>query len=226
MDFYKFTKFVLEHQNIGKKPPVQRYPKDLKLSSEIWTGVRNLFKFTSQFNYEHSISFYDCDGDVINTPPVKGSKSQVITRHSISFKYLHKVNDLYEKQISVDGKIVKKVAVRESKIPKQPAINQLFNFHSHPSHELEGKLHYSFYSGVDVSTLQSTTSLCMGLVTDELLIACKHSNSPSVLTQKQQQILHKINSHYFHYKQIPSELISELRLVIYSGQFGKKLKRI
>lgn len=226
MDFYQFTQFVKQSQQIASSPSEKRFAKDLNLSSDVWQAVSNLFKFTSQFNYEHSISFFDCDGDIVSTPPVKGSKTQVITRHSVSFRYIYKVNNLFEKHISINGKLVKKVPIRHSKIPKQPQITELFNIHSHPMHMMGDDKRYSFFSGIDLNSLFSSRALCTGLITDELFIACKHDQSPPSLSAHQQRILDDANARYFTSRQVDLDALKDLKIIVYRGEFKKKLKRI
>lgn len=216
----------MDHQTYENKPSFKRYPNKISVSGDIWDAVLRLYKFTSQFNYEHSISFFDCDGDIVATPPVKGSKTQVTTRHMVSFRYEYKVNDLYEKQISIDGKLVKKIAVRQGKIPKKPAVHQLFNFHSHPSTEAGDVLKYSFFSGTDVTTLLKNPALCMGLVTDELLIACKHDQATNIFTSQFDEALHAINIGYYHNKGIDTNFLNKIPIVVYRAKFKKKLERV
>jgi len=224
MNFYDFCKFVIQH--IGKPPDAKRYSGEISLDSTIWSEIKNLAKFTSQFNYEHSITLFIVDKDIIATPPVKGSKSDVHTQHQVNLKYKPKNKNFYEKQILLNGKLVKKSYVRITDIPRDSQIISLFNIHSHPSTISDGIRHYNFFSSTDLNTLFSSQSLCIGLVTDKFFLACRHSQSPRYLSEEQRQILDQINFDFYNAGKLQNELLEKLALVFYEGEFSKKLQRL
>jgi hypothetical protein len=227
MDFHKFSQFIKKYQGLGQLPEKALYPKDIRLESAIWVGILNLEKFTSKFNYEHSISLFDVAETLITTPPVKGTQSRVSTRHQIEMKYLPKVRDWYEKKIYVNGKEAHSSQIKLKDIVQDPKILPLFNIHSHPSHiDAKGEKVYSFFSETDLNSLFGNSSLCMGLVTDEFLLACKSNESGNALTQDQLQVLDQVNGKYFSDKEIDVDMINKLGIVLYRGKFKKKLERV
>ncbi len=100
MNFYDFVNLVWKHQNSNTLPNNLLYPKELILDSKIWNYIINLYKFTTKFNYEHSITFYWVDNDIIATNPVKGTQFNVLTKEKIELKYIPKIREWYEKIIS------------------------------------------------------------------------------------------------------------------------------
>lgn len=226
MDFTKYIEFIKKYQSISEFPTSESYPKTLKIDSSIWSQIQMLHKFTSQFDYEHSISLYDVAGTTITTAPIKGSKTQVQTRHEIKVEYKHKIRDWYNKNIFVNGKLQKKIEVKGKDIRKDPRIDLLFTIHSHPAVKAGDELNHSFFSDVDLNSLFSSNSLCIGLVTDELLLACKHSKSPISLNEETSLKLTELNRYYFNRKDLPSEILDSLGIVLFKGSFKKELKRM
>lgn len=224
MNFYDFSKFIIQHQN--KLPDAKRYPTSISLDSKIWAEIKNLAKFTSQFSYEHSISLFSVHKEIIATPPTKGSKTDVVTRHQVSLQYQPKTKDFYEKQVLINGKLTRKSDVKVSNIPADPKIISLFNIHSHPGKVTDGETHYSFFSTTDLNTLFPAQSLCMGLVTDQFFLACKHSNSPPYLSNGQQQTLDQINLEFYNKGELQTQMLEKLSAVFYKAEFSKGLERI
>jgi hypothetical protein len=222
LDFHKFSKFIINFQILDKLPEANLYPKNIKFDSNIWTGIQNLGKFTSKYNYEHSISIFDIAGTIITTPPVKGTKKEVRTNHRIELKYEHKTRDWYEKQIFSNGKLLFKTQVKIKDIPKKPKLVPLFNIHSHPK-STDNK--YSFFSDTDLNTLFSSNSLCIGLITDRFILACKHTESPPSLSQEQRNTLAEMNSQFIDSEEISSKELNSLGIILYTGKMKKKLLR-
>lgn len=226
MKFTKFANIIKSHRDAGKAPTNRLFPRNIKLSSRIWQYILNLQSFTSKYGYEHSISFYWVDGDIIATSPTKGSKTRVTSKEKINLKYKPKIRDWYDKLIIINGKTKLKKQVKAKDIPEQIKIVQLFNVHSHPAHTEAEQEKYSFFSGTDINSLARSQSFCSGLVTDELLLACQHDSSPTILTDQEKIVLNKINQHYFHSKTIPDKIVASSNFVFYRARFKKKLNRL
>jgi hypothetical protein len=225
MHFHDFIKFILEFQRVSKLPAPHRYPSDLRLDSYTWDEIYKLYKFTSPYNYEYSSSLYWIDGDIIFTKPVKGSKTKVFSRDQLQLKYSPTKPDHFEKQILVNGKVIKKVTNIRT-IPEKPTITPVFTIHTHPKHVNHDREYYSFFSETDINTLFSSPFLCVGLITDKFLLACKHSQSSRNLSQEQKQILSQINISLINNSPLNAELIQDLGIILYSGNFRKQLIRI
>lgn len=226
MDFYSFSKFLIKYVKLAQLPEANLYPRTLSIDSRLWNEIEKLKKFTSEYNYEHSITIFDIDGHQIATPAQKGTKESVTSSYKISLRYKLKVRDWYEKQIFINGKLASKFQVKKKDIPPKSQIISLFHIHSHPARERDGGKYYNFFSQVDIKSLLSSRSLCMGLVTDELLIACKSKESPSSLSDEHRSILSKINSDYCRNKSANSYDLDKLGAVFYIGQIGEKLSRM
>lgn len=224
MNFYDFCKFVSEHQSILANAKL--YPTSITLDSQIWDAIKNLAKFTSQFNFEHSISFLSVDKEIVATPPEKGTQTNVYTSHQIELKHIPKTSDYYERQILVNGKIARARQVKVQDIPEDPKIIPLFNIHSHPKNIVNGKECFSFFSSTDLNCLLSSTSLCMGLVTDQFFLACKSSSSPPYLSSEQQQVLDQINLEFYNKGELQIQMLERLNAVFYKAEFSKRLERI
>jgi len=226
MDFYKFSRFLIKHYQLSTLPKNEFYPKEILVNSEVWTEVVNLYRFTSKYNYEHSITIFDIDGHQIAAPVVKGSKEKVRTSYKLSLKYVPKVRDWYEKRIFINGKLSFTFQVKKKDIPVKPKIISLFNIHSHPIRRSGEEEYYNFFSAVDINSLFSSKSFCMGLVTDKLLLACKYKDSRNELTVQEKDILPRLNSDFSSGKRLSKSLLDKLGAVFYSGEFKKKLIRI
>lgn len=226
MNFYKFSKLLIRYNKLSQLPEAELYPKSLSIDSMVWDEVVNLKKFTSKYNYEHSTAIFDIDGHQIATPAQKGTKESVVSSYKISLKYKPKVRDWYEKQIFINGKLRHKFQVKRNDISSKSEIISLFTIHSHPARKSGDREYFSFFSMVDINSLLSSKSLCMGLVTDRLLMACKHKGSPNVLSEEQKSILSKVNDRYCKNADIDSHDLNKLGAVFYIGQFSMKLTRM
>lgn len=225
MDFYSFCQLIHKHQVASTLPHSYEYPNELKLTSPIWKSLKNLHKFTQKNGYEHSASIFSVDKEIVVTSPNKGTKTSVLSRNQISLKYEPKetkVGLYFEKQIYVDGRLVKKNLVKKSELPKKPAINYIFTVHSHPPQE-QGS---SFFSRQDIKSLLSSKGHCTGLITEKLLIACKHQKSPQRLSTEQERVVQNINSNLVKSENLDLKNLSELKLIFYIGDFKKSLVRI
>ncbi len=226
MDFYNFSKFLIKYIKLSQLPEAGLYPKLLSIDSIVWSEIEKLKKFTYQYNYEHSITIFDIDGHQIATPAKKGTKESVVSLYKISMRYKVKVRDWYEKQVFINGKLASKFQVKKKDIPSKSQIISLFHIHSHPVRERNGKEYYNFFSQVDMNSLISSSSLCMGLVTDEFLLACKSQEMPSSFSNEQKNMISKLNSRYSKKENLNTYDLDRLGAVFYIGQFRKKLMRI
>ncbi|MBN2016423.1 hypothetical protein JW766_06370 [Candidatus Dojkabacteria bacterium] len=225
MNFFKFSEFIISHQRSGVLPNASSYPSSIVLDSSILQGIKKLKEFTDQFGYEHSITIFDAGGTVVSTPPIKGSKTDVITRHKFQLSFNPLRKGWFEKQVLIGGKAVFKTQIKQQDISKDPKITPLFNIHSHPAAGSGEKKAYTFFSDLDLKTFLSSRAFCMGLVTCEFLLLCKHRNSLA-LGEKQRGILKKINEEYSNTRCISEEISQELGFVIYRGRISDKLERI
>lgn len=223
MKFYDFSKFLIKYQNIDKLPNKNLYKDEIVLPSDLWKELTNLHKFTKNDNKEYTTSLFWADSTPITTPPKSGSESEVFSNHQVSMKYVPKTDTLAERHIFIDGKVSKKVPLKMTQIPKQPAVHLLFNIHTHPPQKFNNNKGYSFFSTVDLNTLIRVPFLCMGLITDELLLICKHDASPQMPKDINNSSLQNINRNYFTNKSLPPQ--EQFGFVIYRGGFNKKLQK-
>jgi len=226
MNFYQFSQFILRYQNKSYKPHSHEYPSTISFSSQVWDVLKRVHRHTSQFNYEHSVLLFDVDGDTFSTNIKKGSKISVSIQSNIQLRYIPKKEHYFEKQILIDYKIVKRTTIKEKDIIKNPKITPLMIIHSHPVTEDESGKHSSFFSDQDFQSFVSSKLLCTGLVTDEFVLACKHTKTPLVLTDKMKNALAQTHRNYSQNKELSLEILEELRVTLYRADFGKKLVRI
>jgi len=221
MDFFNFCKFILKYQGINKFPEKYEYPSEIILSSSLWEKIISLKRFTDQFNYEHSITVFNIDDDIIITNPVKGTKSSVSSSVKIEVKYNPKNNKYIEKQVFVNGVLSSKSSIKNTQVKKDINITPVFSIHSHP--QINGK--YSFFSITDINSLNDSKFLCSGLMTDEFLLACKLSSS-LIVKKDFQEILNELNKSYLN-KDVPNiSLLDNLKLAFYRARLKDKLIKV
>ncbi len=173
-DFYTFLKEVEKFNQTGYPPSYNKWPTKISLTPEVWEHVLKIRGYTTEENRERSITFFWADGDVVTTEYVRGQETFVSSKHSAGLKYEPTSRPTYfEKQITVDGKLVKKYTVDYNKIPKQPKVISLFNVHTHPKREGEKEFYYNFLSDTDVNSLIGSSSLSTGLIIDKFWLVCK-----------------------------------------------------
>ena len=226
MDFYSFTNLIVKHQKIGIIPEDFRFPEEISLSASVWDFIVKLYDFTKPYDYEHAISLFSIDGDVISTPITKGSHENVITRYGLKVTYTRKTENLYEKQVFVNGKLLFKFSKKKSEVPENPKINPLFLIHSHPKSVSNNVNQYSFFSNTDIKSLLGSSYICQGLVTDEFFLMCKHKNSPKVVDADTVEVIKKINQIYFQERSIDQNTLRKLGMIVYRGDLRKNLIRL
>ena len=226
MNILKFSQFLEKNLKAKTIPPEYSYPDSITLDTTIWKNISNLKKFTDQYNYEHSLSLYFVDNELITTPPIKGTKSFVISKESLKLEY-SKIGTskfpYFEKRIYLNGKVLFKKKLEQNQIPKDHRLNILFNIHTHP---IQTDSNYSFFSIEDISNFLSSQEICIGLLTDEMFLLCRTNRTQKKLTSKSEEIITDMNRQYIQEKNLPLEKLHELDFILYIAQINNPLKRI
>lgn len=173
-NFYTFLKEIENFNKTGHPPSYNKWPNKIALTPEIWKHVLKIRGYTTTENRERSITFFWADDDVVTTEYVRGKESFVSSKHTAGLKYKPTSRKNYfEKQIRVDGKLVKKYTIDYNKIPKKPKVISLFNVHTHPRREGDKEFYYNFLSATDIESLISSKSIASGLIIDKFWLVCK-----------------------------------------------------
>lgn len=136
MTHHQFFKFLQKWREIRKYPNSGVWPDQIDLGKDFWSGVKEIANFTKRDNYEYATSFFFVDGDIVNSPPLKGGKHSIKVKHSLNVKYEPANHSYYYKKIIIDRRIVKQKSVKLDKLPKQIDAGFLLNIHTHPVYYL------------------------------------------------------------------------------------------
>ncbi len=234
MTHYQFFEFLQKWKKFNKVPPASGWPSEISLGKDFWDGVIRLYKYTASNNHEYETSFFFVDGKTISTPPLKGEKSSVTSKHQLNVKYVPKDKYYYEKQIIIDGKILQKESVRINRLPKKIDLGFLFNVHSHPAHYLDQGGQriktYSFFSATDINSLIHSSSILSGLVTDEFWLVCKTDKTISRIGEVGMEMLQRISNKAYsgdkYLEDIISKEMKDWGLIFYKARFNSILKRV
>jgi hypothetical protein len=203
------------------------WPSCINLSNQVWDKIKTIYKYTKSTKNEYATSVFFVNNELYVSPFTKGTKENVLTGHKIAVSYKRRGGDYYDQIILVDNKEEYRKPVKVTKIPQKSELGFLFNMHSHPPVQREkGGYYYSFYSQADISNLLASNNLISGLITNQLLLACK-SRESKVKHQNLAQIFAKYK--YIEADSINNEVLDVFRgagIVFYKAEFGKKLTRI
>lgn len=194
-DFHTFLKEVEKSSKTNIPPSLNQWPQIISLTTDIWNRLLKIKKYTGIENRERSASFFWADGDVVTSEYIRGDENSVKVSHSAQLKYNPTTNNNYfEKQIIVDGKIVKKYTIELNKIPQEPKIIPVFNVHTHPKNNSEDKAFYNFFSNTDINALMSSKSICSGLLIDQFWLIGKSERTN--LNGDNSRLLERVNSRF------------------------------
>ncbi len=235
--FYQLRKNLVYWKSSGVYPANYSLPKGIKFSSDFWSQIIDLYKYTRKDGYERAISVFWVDGEVVLTSVVKGSKKSVKTKSGVKVAYqpIKRNNkyDYYWRKIWVNDKIYSKKKVYKSKVPKKiekPVY--LFNMHTHPPHEksagrysnydlqekrfggdYRGQKSYSYWSAQDIKSLIKSSAIVTGVITDRLNLLIRTNETPG-------------NVDFLKDSDVSRKYLSEeLNLGVYEGDFKKTLWR-
>ncbi len=133
----EFFEFIKKWKDLGKYPPSGSWPMTINFGKDVWDPITKLYKYTKSNNYEYETSFFFADGDIVTTPPFKGERTQVNAKHKLKVEYVPSSGDFFDKLIFLDDKVVKKIPIKKSNLPKNIKAGYLFNVHTHPVHYLD-----------------------------------------------------------------------------------------
>jgi len=196
-------------------------PKYLTLPEEFWKKIEQLHKETKADGHERSISVFWAEDDWVVTSTIRGTEKQVTSGGSVLVRYVPTSKpEYFRKEILVDQKLYSKKEVYYKKMPKKIEVLYLFNLHTHPPHKTEGivpnsenNLFYGFFSLQDVKSLLQSKAPLTGLVTDKLWLIFRTNQSPQLL------------NNYDESEIDIASLREKIKLIVYSGDFGKKMVR-
>jgi hypothetical protein len=229
-DFYTFLKETEKYNQTKYAPSFNKWASQISLTPEIWDHLLKIREYSTIENRERSVSFFWADGDVVTTEYARGQETFVNTKHSANLKYEPTSRPNYfEKQIVVDGKLVKKYSIDYNKIPKPPKVISLFNVHTHPKREEERGIYYNFFSGTDLNSLINSSNICTGLIIDKFWVACKSSEGVNFSLDVQEKL--KALASKFTLKEVSIEneirsFCEESKIVLYRAKYRGKLVRI
>lgn len=189
-------------------------PETINLTPEFWTQIIKLYKATRADGFERAISVFWVGGELVVTSVVKGTRTQVTTNASVSYRYVrtHKPEYL-RREILVNNKLYSKKDVYYKKVPKKlTKPDYLFNMHTHPPHESNGATYYSFFSLQDIKSMLSSKAVITGMIGDRLWLLFRTQQTPDTVGDMQEVEITK------------ESLQGRLHLGVYSAEFKGKLK--
>lgn len=215
----KTTSFFTLYSKMAKWKSAKVFPFSFNLPEAIsfpesfWKDVIKIYKMTDSDGKERAISVWYADKELIVTSVTKGDETSVVTKDSISVRYVpHPTKKkYYRKEVLVNKKLIKKMDIYYEKAPKKIEINYLFNMHTHPkSIRNDGQPIYSFFSVQDIRSLISSQAIMTGLVTDKLWLLMRTSDTPNTVSYNDSEILTVDN------------LKSDMKLGVYCAEFNRK----
>ncbi|MBP9758979.1 hypothetical protein KBD45_04750 [Candidatus Dojkabacteria bacterium] len=229
MKYSEFIKLIEKFLLDGKYPKLSVWPDKIELSGEFSKLNKQVFENTSTTGNEHEISIFYIDGDILASSILKGEKNQVKVKHDVNLAYVPQRTGVFEKQIYIDGKIVKKYSVKQ--VPPKQIVKYMINIHSHPKFkDLKGNENYSFFSVVDMEGFIKSNLLLTGLITDKFWLACKTDRTVTkVGTVGEEMIYFITEGAYEGQKDVEELVLKEMKnwgIVFYSGEIGGTLSRV
>lgn len=229
MRYNEFIKLLERHTLAGTSPKMTEWPDQIELSPEFKNMNLNLFKKTDESGYEHEVSIFYVDGDVLASSVLKGEKNQVKVNHSVNLSYIPQKNGTYQKEIYIDSKLVKKSIVKI--VPPKQVIKYLLNIHTHPKFtNLSGEPSYSFFSVVDVDGFIKAAYPVIGVITSKLWLACKTDKTVKKVGTVGEEMVYFVTEGMYKGGGNMEELVlREMKnwgLVFYSGELNGNLYRV
>lgn len=232
MNYSEFFKFLRKWRDARRNPPASAWPREITLDSKAWEGIQRLYNLTRMDGHEYETSFFFAEGETFLTTPLRGSRDQVTSSHSMSIKYeIDQRKRVYYRNIILDGRVVSKSAVKPAQMAQGGQLGFLFNVHTHPEHKnIEGKTTYSFFSDTDIRSLLGANATVSGLVTDSFWLVCKTDAAISKVGEVGEELLYAISEKAFGGEEYLDDLIKENMsrwgLVFYRGAFRRPLVRV
>jgi hypothetical protein len=212
--FYSFYKKMVGWRESGVYPFPYNLPSSITFPGDFWKDVFKIYKETDQDGLERAIALFWADGELVLTSVVKGDDQSVRSSHNIRVNYVvHPTKQGYlRRELMIDGKVTKRTDVYHKKAPKKVTVEYLFNMHTHPAQEFNGKKVYSFFSLQDIKSLILSQAVVTGLVTDKLWLLVRTSETPS-----------NIKFENFTDADVTIENLKEkFKLGVYEAEFNKK----
>jgi|GEM_PF-3555621 len=232
MNHNQFFEFLKKWREYKKYPPASGWPSEIVWGGTFWKNIKRLHEFTASNNHEYETSFFYVEGDIISTVPFKGEKEQVVSRHRLKVEFVPAKGDFYNRQIIVDGKVIKSESIKQAKIPSKINAGFLFNAHSHPVHFLPDKKTktYGFFSAMDINSLISSGVMVSGLVTDEFWLVAKTDKVVSQIGEVGVEMLQNVSDQAYagdkYLEDVIKNQMKDWGLVFYRTQFGHRLHRV
>lgn len=212
--FYSFYKKMVGWKESGVYPFSYNLPSFITFPEDFWKDVYKIYKQTDQDGLERAIALFWADGELVLTSVVKGDDQSVRSSHNVRVNYVpHPTKQGYfRRELIVDNKVTKRTDVYYKKAPKKVTVEYLFNMHTHPVQEFNGKKVYGFFSLQDIKSLILSKVVVTGLVTDKLWLLVRTSDTPS-----------DVKFENFTDADITIENLKEkFKLGVYEAEFNKK----
>ncbi len=179
--FYSFYKKMVGWKESGVYPFSYNLPSSITFPEDFWKDVFKIYKATDQDGLERAIALFWADGELVLTSVVKGDNESVKSSHNVRVNYVpHPTKQEYlRRELIVDNKVTKKTDVYYKKAPKKVTVEYLFNMHTHPAQEFNGKKVYGFFSLQDIKSLILSKAVVTGLITDKLWLLVRTNETPS-----------------------------------------------
>ncbi len=232
MYFDQLIEKIEDFQGRGALPYASFWPNSFSLPTAVTNEANKMSRWTKDDKIEYETSVFDIDGSIVATPLLRGTRYNVNSRHTASVNYKPtQDNKMLIQEILLDGRIYSRKTIQIPPKPFKPYVKFLFSIHSHPVHEgKEGKDAYSFFSGTDLNTLISSTGLCLGLVTNEIWVACKTDRTLRLIGGIGEDVLSRVSGRSIfdgeELKKLIKEEIGKWGIIFYRGQFGGRLSRV
>lgn len=216
ISFSSFYQSMIRWRNAKVFPYTFNLPDAISMSESFWKDVIKIYRLTDADGKERAVSVWYADGDLIVTSVTKGDESSVVTRDSMSIKYVpHPTRKgYYRKEVYINKSLVRKIDVFHERVPKKIELSYLFNMHTHPKYiGNDGTSNYSFFSAQDIRSLISSQAIVAGLVTDRLWLLIRTSDTPKFVAYDDSEFL------------TPDKLKNEMALGVYCAEFNGKVIR-
>lgn len=215
MSFYQLYSHLRKWNDNKSFPYQYELPRSITFTSEFYKKSIELYKATRSDKRERAISVFWADGDLILSSVIKGSNRSVTPRNNITVEYIPIPNKMYyKKRVILDGKKYSEKDMYYKNVPKTIEVKYLFNMHTHPPYEYNGRNYYSFFSLQDIRSLLSSGAVITGMIGDKIWLLVRTNQTPTVLPE--------INESEINVE----SLESRLHIAVYMGEFNSKLYRV
>lgn len=216
MSYYTLYKKICYWSENNVFPNSYELKPNLSLPEDFWKKIAELSRLTRADGHERSISVFWAEDDWVVTSTIRGSEKAVTSGGSVLVRYVPTTRrEYFRKEILVDDKLYSKKEVYYKNMPKKIEVKYLFNLHTHPVHKYQNsdQEYYGFFSLQDLISQLKTNAVLSGLVTDKLWLIFRTNQSPSVLNNYEESEI-SVDS-----------LKEKIKLVVYEGEFGRKMAR-